>query len=159
MGDKKDVEIVGVVRNFQFLDVSRGIEPLMLRNRKKEFGYITVRLQGKDPMASVAFLQDTWKKVNPASRFEYQFFDQELLITHVVMSDIAGMLGVLALLAVIISCLGLLGMATYTAETRRKEISLRKVLGSSVPQVILLLSRSFLIMLGIAVVISVPIAY
>jgi putative ABC transport system permease protein len=63
------------------------------------------------------------------------------------------------LLAVIISCLGLLGMATYTAETRRKEISLRKVLGSSVPQVIFLLSRSFMILLAIAVVISVPIAY
>jgi len=75
------------------------------------------------------------------------------------MSNIAAILGVLALLAVIISCLGLLGMATYTAETRRKEISLRKVLGSSVSQVVFLLSRSFLIMLGIAVVISVPIAY
>jgi len=158
-GEKKDVEIVGVVRNFQFLDVGRGIEPLMLRNRKTEFGYITVRLQGKDPMGTVAFLQDSWKKVNPTSKFEYEFFDQELLITHVVMSDIAGILGTLALLAVVISCLGLLGMATYTAETRQKEISLRKVLGSSVSQVILLLSRSFMIMQAIAVVISVPIAY
>ena len=159
MADKKDVEIVGVVRNFQFLDVTRGMEPLMLRNRKTEFGYITVRLQGKDPMGAVAFLQDTWKKVNPASKFEYEFFDQHLLITHIVMSDIAGMLGVLALLAVVISCLGLLGMATYTAETRRKEISLRKVLGSSVPQVILLLSRSFMVLQAIAVTIAVPVAY
>jgi putative ABC transport system permease protein len=159
LADKKDAEIIGVVRNFQFLDVSRGMEPLMLRNRKSEFAYITVRLQGKDPMGTVGFLQDTWKKVNPASKFEYEFFDQELLITHVVMSDIAGILGLLALLAVVISCLGLLGMATYTAETRRKEISLRKVLGSSVPQVILLLSRSFMIMQAVAVIISVPIAY
>jgi putative ABC transport system permease protein len=155
----RDAEIIGVVRNFQFLDVSRAMEPLMLRNRKTEFAYITVRLQGNDPMSTVAFLQDTWKKVNPTSRFEYQFFDEELLVTHVVISNIAGILGVLALLAVVISCLRLLGMATYTAETRRKEISLRKVLGSSVPQVILLLSRSFLIMQAIAVVISVPIAF
>ena len=154
-----DAEIIGVVRNFQFLDLSRGIEPLMLRNRKKEFAYITVRLQGSDPMNTVSFLQDTWKKVNPTSRFEYEFFDQELLITHVVMSNIAAILSTLALLAVIISCLGLLGMAAYTAETRRKEISVRKVLGSSVPQVIFLLSRSFLVMQGIAVLISVPIAY
>ena len=159
LADKKDAEIIGVVRDFQFLDVSRGMEPLMLRNRKKEFAYITVRLQGKDPMGTVAFLQDTWKKVNPGSKFEYEFFDQELLITHIVMRDIAGILSVLALLAVIISCLGLLGMATYTAETRRKEISLRKVLGSSVPQVIFLLSRSFMLLLAIAVVISLPIAY
>jgi putative ABC transport system permease protein len=159
LADRKDAGIIGVVRNFQFLDVSRGVEPLMLRNRKSEFGYITVRLQGKNPMGTVAFLQDTWKKVNPASRFEYEFFDQELLITHIVMSDIAGILGVLALLAVIISCLGLLGMATYTAETRRKEVSLRKVLGSSVPQVIILLSKSFMILQAIAVIIAIPIAY
>lgn len=155
----RDAAIIGVVRNFQFLDVSRAMEPLMLRNRKKEFAYITVRLQGGDPMGTVAFLQNTWKKVNPSSRFEYTFLDQELLITHVVISNIAGILGMLALLAVIISCLGLLGIATYTAETRRKEITLRKVLGSSVSQVIFLLSRGFLIMQGIAVVISVPIAY
>ncbi len=159
LADKKDVEIIGVVRDFQFLDVSRQMEPLMLRNRKKEFAYIAVRLQGKDPMGTVAFLQDTWKKVNAGSKFEYEFFDQELLVTSVVMRDIAGILSVLALLAVIISCLGLLGMATYTAETRRKEISLRKVLGSSVPQVIFLLSRGFMLLLVIAVVISVPIAY
>jgi putative ABC transport system permease protein len=159
LANKKDVEIIGVVRNFQFLDVSRSMEPLMLRNRKTEFGYITVRLQGKDPMGTVAFLQDTWKKVNSTSKFEYEFFDQQLLLTHIVMSDIAGILGVLALLAVIISCLGLLGMATYTAETRRKEISLRKILGSSVPQVILLLSKSFMVLQAIAVIIAVPIAY
>jgi len=116
-------------------------------------------LQGKDPIGTLAFLQDAWKKVNPASKFEYKFFDQELLQVHIVISDIAGILGVLAFLAVVISCLGLLGMATYTAETRRKEISLRKVLGSSVSQVILLLSKSFMIMLAIAVVISMPIAY
>jgi putative ABC transport system permease protein len=159
LADKKDVEIIGVVRNFQFLDVSRSMEPLMLRNRKSEFGYVTVRVQGKDPMGTLAFLQDAWKKVNPASKFEYKFFDQELLQIHIVMNDIAGILGVLAILAVVISCLGLLGMATYTAETRRKEISLRKILGSSVPQVILLLSRSFIVLQAIAVIISVPIAY
>jgi putative ABC transport system permease protein len=159
LANKKDAEIIGVVRNFQFLDVSRSMEPLMLRNRKTEFGYATVRLQGKDPMRTVAFLQDTWKKVNPASKFEYEFFDQQLLLTHIVMSDIAGILGVLAFLAVIISCLGLLGMAMYTAETRRKEISLRKILGSSVPQVILLLSKSFMVLQAIAVIVAIPIAY
>jgi putative ABC transport system permease protein len=159
LANKKDAEIIGVVRNFQFLDVSRSMEPLMLRNRKTEFGYATVRLQGKDPMRTVAFLQDTWKKVNPTSKFEYEFFDQQLLLTHIVMSDIAGILGVLAFLAVIISCLGLLGMAMYTAETRRKEISLRKILGSSVPQVILLLSKSFMVLQAIAVIVAIPIAY
>jgi putative ABC transport system permease protein len=130
LGDGRDVEIVGVVRDFQFLDVSRNLEPLMLRNRKDEFGYITVRIQRKEPARTVSFLQDTWKKVNPASKFEYEFFDQQLLVTYSMVSDSAGVVSVLSFLAVLISCLGLLGMATYTAETRRKEVSIRRVLGS-----------------------------
>ena len=87
-----------------------------------------------------------------------RFFDQQLLVTHAMMSDTAGILTVLSVLAVLISCLGLLGMATYTVETRRKEIGLRKVLGSSVSLVVLLLSRGFISLLAIAIVISVPIA-
>jgi putative ABC transport system permease protein len=153
-----DAEIVGVVKDFQFLEVMRGIEPLMLRNRKSEFGYASIRLQGNDLPGALAFLQDTWKKVNPSTKFEYQFLDQQLLTTHSLMSDTAGVLGVLALLALIISCLGLLGMATYTAETRRKEIGVRRVLGSGVSQVIFLLSRGYIILLTIAVLIAVPLA-
>ena len=154
----KDAEIVGVVKDFQFLEVMRGIEPLMLRNRKAEFGYATIRVQGKDLPGALAFLQNTWKKVNPSSKFEYQFFDQQLLTTHSLMTDTAGVLGVLALLAVVISCLGLLGMATYTAETRRKEIGVRKVLGSGVPRVIFLLSKGYMFLLGIAILIAIPLA-
>ena len=155
---KKDVEITGVVKDFQFLDVSRQMEPLMLRNRKAEFGFITLKLPGDNISETLASLQTTWKKVNPQSKFEYAFFDQQLLVTHAMMSDTAGILTVLSVLAVLISCLGLLGMATYTVETRRKEIGLRKVLGSSVSQVVLLLSRGFISLLVIAIVISVPIA-
>jgi putative ABC transport system permease protein len=158
LGDK-EVEIAGVVKDFQFLDVSRKMEPLMLRNRKSEFGYVSVRVQGRDLAGTVAFLGRTWKRVNPASKFEYEFLDQELLMTHSMMSDTAGILGVLAFLAVLISCLGLLGMATYNAETRRKEMSLRKVLGSSVGQVMVLLSKGFMMLVAIAVAIAVPIAY
>jgi putative ABC transport system permease protein len=154
----KDVEIVGVVKDFQFMDAGRNIAPLMLRNRQNEFGYITVKLQGKNIPGALAFLQDTWKKVNPSSRFEFEFFDQQVAILHSMMSDTASILGLLAFLAVVISCLGLLGMAAYTAETRRKEIGIRKVLGSGVWQVILLLSKGFMVLLAIAVAISVPLA-
>jgi len=154
----KDAEIVGVVKDFQFLEVMRGIEPLMLRNRKSEFGYATIRVQGTYLPEAVAFLQNTWEKVNPSTKFEYQFFDQQLLTTHSLMNDTAGVLSVLAFLAVLISCLGLLGMATYTSETRRKEIGVRKVLGSGVPRVIFLLSKGYMVLLGIAILIAVPLA-
>ncbi len=157
--DDNNVEIVGVVKDFQYLDVTRRIEPLMLRNRKSEFGYVTVRIAGKNVPETVSYLQDTWKKINPNTKFEYEFFDQQLLVTHSILKDVASIVGLLAFLAVFISCLGLLGMATYTAETRQKEIGVRKILGSSVFQIIVLLSKGFIVLLGIAVVIATPVAY
>jgi putative ABC transport system permease protein len=76
-----------------------------------------------------------------------------------VFGDLAKILGVIASLAIMISCLGLLGMATYTTETRMKEISIRKILGSSGIQLVLLLSKGFVAILGIAIAIGVPASY
>lgn len=156
---KNNIEIVGVVKDFQFLNIMRAIEPLVLRNRPSEFNYATIRINGKNQAETLKFLQESWKKVNPMTRFEYEFFDQELLLTHIMFSNIANVLGFIAFLAVFISCLGLLGMATYTAETRRKEIGIRKVLGSGAFQIIMLLSKNYIILIGIAVVIATPLAY
>jgi putative ABC transport system permease protein len=158
VGDRV-VEIAGVVKDFQFLEVNRGIEPLLLRNRKSEFGYVTVRIAANDEAATLGFLQKTWKKVNPETKFDYTFFDMQLHTFHSMLKDAAAIIGFLALLAVVISCLGLLGMALYTAETRRKEVGIRKVLGSGVLQIVLLLSKNFLVLLGIAVLIATPLAY
>lgn len=159
MLDSNDAEIVGVVKDFHFTDVAQQNGPLILRNRKSNFGYITVRMSSNNVPETLAFLQSTWKKVNPSTKFEYQFFDQQLLMTHSLLSDVASVISLLSFLAVLISCMGLLGMATYTAETRQKEIGIRKVLGSSVLQVIMLLSKSYLVLLTIAIVIAAPIAY
>jgi putative ABC transport system permease protein len=157
--DGNVVEIAGVVKDFQFLDVTRRMEPLVLRNRPNTFGFVNIKVAEANTSSVVAFLEKTWKTVNPNSKFEYQFFDEQLLFTHAMLSDVAKILGTLSLLAVLISCLGLLGMATYTAETRAKEISIRKVVGSSVPQIILLLTKGFVVLLTIAAVIAIPIAY
>ena len=157
--DGNDAEIAGVVKDFHFLDVTQQNAPLMLRNRRNMFGYVTVKIDGRNVASALDFLQKTWKKVNPETKFEYQFFDQQLLVTHSVLNDISFIISVLALLAVLISCMGLLGMATYTAETRQKEISVRKVLGSSVLQLIVLLSKGFMVLFSIAVAIAIPIAF
>jgi putative ABC transport system permease protein len=159
VADNKNVEIVGVVKDFQFLNVIDRIAPLMLRNNQSQFGYATIRISGQNPKETLSYLEETWKKVNPTTKFNYEFFDQQLLVTHVVLSNLANTLGYIAFLAVFIACLGLLGMATYTAQTRQKEIGVRKVLGSSAWQIIVLLSKHFMILLGIAIVIATPLAY
>ena len=158
LGDNT-VQIAGVVKDFQYLDVSRGIEPLLLRNRKSEFGWVTVRFAANNEAATVKFLQATWKKVNPDTKFDYVFFDDQLNEFHAMLSDAASIIGLLSLIAITISCLGLLGMALYTAETRKKEVGIRKVLGSDVVQIIFLLSKNYLLLLGIAILIATPIAY
>jgi putative ABC transport system permease protein len=153
------VEIVGVVKDFQFLDVTRKMRPLVLRNRPNTFGFANIKVSGTNTAATIAFMEKNWKKVNPNTKFEYQFLDQQLLFTHSMLSDAAKILGTLSLLAVLISCFGLLGMAAYTAETRAKEISIRKVVGSNVSQIIVLLTKGFVKLLLIATVIAVPLAY
>ncbi len=157
--DGHNVEVRGVVKDFQFLDVTRGIEPLMLRNRFSEFSYLTIRISGENPPATLDYLKETWQKVNPATKFEYEFYDQQLQLIHTMFSNAAGVLGFIAFLAVFISLLGLLGMAAYTAQSRRKEIGVRKILGSGARQVVFLLSKSYLILLGIAIIIATPAAY
>lgn len=157
--DGNNVEILGVVKDFRYQDVTREIGSLVLRNRTEQFGYINVRVSGKSAMATVAYLENQWKKVNPSTKFEYEFLDQQLLFLYSMFSDVAKVIGFLAFLAVLVSCLGLLGMATYTAETRIKEVGVRKVLGASVPQIAILLSKSFIYLLLVAVVIATPIAY
>lgn len=153
------LEIAGVVKNFQFLEVTRAMAPLMLRNRQSAFGYITVRIASQHAAATVAALHNAWKKVNPETKFEYEFFDQQVLVFHSMLSDAAAVIGFLAFLAVFVSCLGLLGMAVYTAETKQKEIGIRKVLGSGLLQIIMLLSKGFMILLSVAVLIATPLAY
>jgi putative ABC transport system permease protein len=153
------VEVVGVIKDFQFLDVSRKMEPLVFRNRPNTFGIAAIKVTGSHTAETIAFLESTWKKVNPHTKFEYEYFDQQLLSTHSFLTDIAKIVGFLSLMAVLISCFGLLGMATYTAQTRSKEISIRKVVGANVLQIIILLSKGFVKLLLIATVIATPLAY
>jgi putative ABC transport system permease protein len=153
------MEVAGVVKDFQAQNVTRRIERLVLRNRAEQFRHATIKISGKNTPETIAFLQETWRKVNPTTKFEYEFYDDQLRMVHTIFQNVANIIGFIAFLAVFIACLGLLGMATYTAETRQKEIGIRKVLGSSILQIILLLSKNFIVLLGIAILIATPISY
>lgn len=158
-GDFKNVEVAGVVKDFQFLSPDRQMESLVLRNRNEALRFAMVKVSGENLSGTLAALESTWKEVNPNSKFSYKFLDQELLFIHQVLGDVISVIGLISFLAIFVSCLGLLGMATYTAQTRIKEIGIRKTLGSSIPEIIILLSKGFLTLLGIAILIAVPAAY
>ncbi|GAB3220316.1 ABC transporter permease [Algoriphagus aestuariicola] len=155
----RNVQVSGVVKDFHFLSPDQAISSLVLLNRKSTFGFALVKVNGSNSAETIASLEAAWKEVNPMSKFSYKYLDQELLFIHEVLGDVFAVIGLISFLAIFVSCLGLLGMATYTAQTRVKEIGIRKTLGSSVPQIIYLLSRGFLRLLGVAILVAVPAAY
>lgn len=158
-GEFRNVQVAGVVRDFQFLSPDREMESLVLRNRNDAMGFALVKVSGQNLTQTLASLEATWKEVNPNSKFSYKYLDQELLFIHQVLGDVMKVIGLISFLAIFVSCLGLLGMAMYTAQTRVKEIGIRKTLGSSIPQIIYLLSKGFLKLLGLAILLAVPAAY
>lgn len=159
--DKEPVQVTGVVQDFRFnLLINRHeIEPLLMRNSPGSFMYLNVKVSSSDQKATIARLEKGWKTIDPVHDFKYAFFDDQLATTHEGIFDVVSIIGFIAMLAIIIACLGLLGMATYIAERRRKEVGIRKVLGAEEFGIAALLSRDFVIMLGISICIGAPLSY
>jgi putative ABC transport system permease protein len=106
----------------------------------------------------LAHLQKVWRQFDPLHSLDYRFFNHQLDESHAVLGDIGYVVGFVAALAVLISCMGLLGIAAFTSESRVKEIGIRKILGAGVGQLILLLSGSYGVLIGIAVSIAIPLS-
>lgn len=153
--------IAGVFEDFTYrvLLNTREASPIVLRNQPAAFQYANVKIATNDPMATVKKLEAQWKKIDVIHPFKYEFFDQQLASMQQGVLDLVKVLGFIAFLAIAISCLGLLGMATYTTERRTKEIGIRKVLGAEDGAIARLLSKEFMTMLMLAIFIGVPLSY
>ncbi|MEY4930332.1 MAG: hypothetical protein RI909_1056, partial [Bacteroidota bacterium] len=155
------LEVVGVVKDFHYrlLINSDGIQPLVLRNKPEHFNFLNIRIGSAEPMATIARLEAKWKQINPIHPFQYKFYDDELSSTHQAIFDLVAILGFIAFLAIVIACLGLLGMATYTAERKTKEVGIRKVLGAGGFSIAYMLSKEFIHVLIISVLIGAPLSF
>ena len=161
-GEQNRFTIVGVVRNFHFKDLHESIEPFAFRfynDADAGFNYLIAHSNGVNIKQSLSVLENTWKKLNPNEPFEYSFLDQDFQKNYESESKQASLINYFTIIAIIISCLGLFGLATFTAEQRRKEIGIRKVLGASVSGLVALLSKDFLRLVIIAVIIASPLAW
>jgi putative ABC transport system permease protein len=157
--DSSRKQIIGVFKNYNHQLLMEKMQPLGLIYNPEEFRILQVKYSGTYEEAGKS-IAAAWAKVNPSLQVDYKNFYEEVhRIYDVFFGDLVSILGVIAFLAITISCLGLLGMATYTTETRIKEISIRKVLGCSAGNLIYLLSKGFVTILLIAIVIAVPAAY
>lgn len=155
------LRIIGVVDDYHFDLLDAPVRPLVLRYRPAHFRYATVRVRTDQADRALAQLEATWARFAPPDRFSYTWFDDQLENTmlNIVFRDVARVVGAAAGLAVVLVCLGLLGMAAYTVERRRREISVRRVLGASLSSIVLLLSRDFATLVGLALVVGVPLAW
>lgn len=157
--DSTRKRIIGVVENYNHQFLIAKIEPMALLYTPEEFNLFQVKYSGTREDAVTA-IEKAWKAVNPDLKIDYNDFETEIKkFYNIIFGDLVSILGVIAFLAIMISCLGLLGMATYTTETRIKEISIRKVLGISNRALVLLLSKGFLKLLGVAIAVGVPLAW
>jgi len=153
------VTIVGVAKDFHFTSLRNEIKPFAFVNNSKRAANFTIKLFTDNVQSSLAQIENTWKKFLAERAFEYYFLDETYAKLYQSEERFQKVFINLVILGIIIACLGLLGLTTFSAQQRVKEIGVRKVLGASVPHVVALLSKDFLKLVLIALVLAVPVAW
>ena len=154
--------VVGVVRDFHFSSFHEPIKPFgfVLDNAtNSRINTFFVKIDQSYPDKTLAQIQTTWKKLVPGQPIEYSYQDEQVNKLHRAETKFRSLFSYLTIVAIVIACLGLFGLSVFTAEQRRKEIGIRKVLGASVNGLIQLLSKDFLKLVFLAIIIGSPIAW
>ncbi|MDQ1085835.1 ABC transporter permease [Siphonobacter sp. SORGH_AS_1065] len=158
--DNKPIPIVGVIQDFHFETLHKEIGSVALMNDKSAQRDFHIKLSNlQTAAATLAQIKQLWLETYPAYSFDYKFFDESIAKLYEKEQNLSKLVNLFTGIAILISCLGLFGLITFSAERRTKEIGIRKVLGASVLQIVTLLSKEFLLLLGLAFVLSVPAAW
>jgi putative ABC transport system permease protein len=157
-GEKQHFNIIGVVKDFHFRSLHERISPLLMVLAPDQ-GNLIVKLKSKDIAGLTAALKKHWSEYGVEDPLSYSFLDERYDNTYKAEQKIGTILGIFAGLTIFVACLGLFGLAKFTAEQRTKEIGIRKVLGATVTQVSTMLSKEFLKLVLIACLIAFPLAW
>jgi putative ABC transport system permease protein len=155
----REGQVIGVVKDFHMTSMASQIEPTIIRLAPEDTWMVWVRTEEGQTQEGLASLEAVYKQFNPGYPFEYEFMDkeyEEMYRAVIVMGKLAN---IFAVVAIFISCLGLFGLASFTAEQRTKEIGIRKVLGASATRLVVLLSADFTKLVLVAFVLAAPLAY
>jgi putative ABC transport system permease protein len=152
-------KIIGVMKDFHFRPMHHHIQPIVFKIFPDWFRVIYIRFKTGDISAALESLKKTWFQVNPGYPFEYRFLDERFHQLYRTEARLSTLTRYFTVLGILIACLGLFGLASFMAEQRTKEIGIRKALGASVGNIILLLSREFTKLVLVATIIAWPIAY
>ncbi|HVW15149.1 MAG TPA: ABC transporter permease [Mucilaginibacter sp.] len=163
-GDNVKFTVVGILKDFNTESLHQVVGPFALfyttsKTYKVNTSYVTVRVKPGDYNKTIDAITAVWKKFRPDSPFEYSFLDEDFDALYRADQTMGKVFGTFSFLTIAIACLGLLGLAMYTAERRTKEIGIRKVLGASVESIVTMLSSDLLKLVVIASFIAFPVAY
>jgi len=152
-------KVIGVVEDFHFKSLHQPIEPLIITMIGGDLLFASVKIKTDDTPTAINGIKNAWMKVNSDHVFEYSFLDEDYDSLYQAENRLVQIFGYFSALAIFIACLGLFGIASFTAEKRSKEIGIRKVLGASVLGINFLLSKEFLKLVLLANILSWPAAY
>ncbi len=157
-GELQNGKVIGVVKDFHMKSLHHPIEPMLFYFASR-WGNLSLRISGEDIPGTIKFLRKTWQEFDSRHPFEYYFLDQQFAQFYDSEQRLMQTSGLFSILAIFIACLGLFGLAAYTSEQRTKEIGVRKVLGATVSNIVILLSREFTRLVAISFLVAAPIAY
>lgn len=155
------LEIAGVMADFNYNSLHDGIKPFMLRYNPQagSISHIIMSVGSTDYKTLLSKIEAIWHKDIPFAPFEYSFLDEEVQKQYSSEITLSRIINLFTIMAIFISCLGLFGLAAFSAEQRKKEIGVRKVLGASVTGIVQLLSKEFLKLVCIAIAVATPVAW
>ncbi len=159
LNDSTLVEVIGVMKDYYYAAMFMNTRPMLLRVVPGSYNYAMLRLDTKNVPVTMNKIERTWNTIDPDHELDGDFLDAEIRYYYSFFEDVLYTVGFASLLALLIAGLGLLGMATYSTQTRTKEIGIRKVFGAEVPGILVLISRSYLWLMIIAALIGGPLAY
>jgi len=155
----QETEIIGLVKDFNFQSLRQEIEPLFFRLAPQYTWRAYVRINNSEIQNTIAGIEEVYKRFNPTYPFDYEFMDDQYAALYRSEQRIGDLAKYFSIFAILISCLGLFGLSAFTAEQRAKEIGVRKVLGASVQNLVLLLTKDFTKLVLFAILIAIPVSW
>lgn len=151
--------VVGVVEDFHFESLQSEIVPVIMENNRNRMRFLSIKIEGQNLRSSVAEIEQKYAEFSPNSPIQYNFLNERFDNLYQSESQRSELFTIFSGLAIFLACLGLFGLASFTVAQRGKEISIRKVLGASVNQIVSTLSKEFIILVGIAMLLAAPVGW
>lgn len=160
MDDTVNYEIIGVLKNYNHETLMSSIKPLGLIYDPEEFGILQVKVNSSNFEQAMVSINAAWAEINPELKMESKLLSDEIaFFANLMFGDLTKIISFISFLAIIIACLGLMGMVVFSTQSRLKEVSIRKVLGASNQALVFILSKGFIKLLALAIVISAPLTW